>query len=657
MGISLTVQATGNAIHGNYVGTDVTGTADLGNFRGIDVEGSGNFIGGTNAGEGNLISGSSTVNVRIVNEAADGNVVSGNIIGPDVNGAGAAMTNGSPNIQISDGADGNVVGPDNVIADATGFGVSIQSATSTGNVVKGNKIGTNPAGTAAVPNTASGVSIDGGAGGNTVGGTAPGDGNVIAFNGFNGVLVQQSGVENRIRGNSIHDNADIEINNASGGNFELAPPAVTAAGGNAAGGTACANCDVDVFSDGASDAEFYEGSVAANGSGQWALYTSIAGPNVTATNTDSTGNTSELSGAVAFVAADDDSDGVPNTLDNCPSNANTNQADADADGLGDECDADDDDDSLPDASDSCPVLAEDFDGFEDTNGCPDPDNELDGVCDAGQTNVSCAGSDSGEPCFDPAGTLSCPTQDCRNVAEDVDAFKDTDGCPEPDNDNDGFPDVTDACPGAGSQTGADGMLGAPEDLNHNGVQDGAEVALTTDDVMPLLAWEDADGVLDTDGCHDSPGEDFDSDGLTDDDEVFTYLTDAGDPDTDADTVIDGADNCPNWPNTAQALPTWTIPALDSDCDGFTVAREQHVGTDPTKHCNLTTTANDEADFWPSDFNDSRSTNLSDVVLMGPSYNKNSTQVGYNQRFDLNASFSVNLSDVVLLGPFYNEGCA
>jgi hypothetical protein len=97
--------------------------------------------------------------------------------------------------------------------------------------------------------------------------------------------------------------------------------------------------------------------------------------------------------------------------------------------------------------------------------------------------------------------------------------------------------------------------------------------------------------------------------------------------------------------------------LDSDCDGFTVAREQHVGTDPTKHCNLTTTANDEADFWPSDFNDSRSTNLSDVVLMGPSYNKNSTQVGYNQRFDLNASFSVNLSDVVLLGPFYNEGCA
>jgi hypothetical protein len=139
--------------------------------------------------------------------------------------------------------------------------------------------------------------------------------------------------------------------------------------------------------------------------------------------------------------------------------------------------------------------------------------------------------------------------------------------------------------------------------------------------------------------------------------VFTHLTDAGNPDTDADTVIDGTDNCPNWPNAAQNVPTWTIPANDSDCDGFTVAREQFVGTDPTKHCNVTTTTNDEpVDAWPSDFNDSRTTNLSDVILMGPSYNKNSTQVGYNQRLDLNASNSVNLSDVILLGPFYNKSC-
>jgi len=82
-----------------------------------------------------------------------------------------------------------------------------------------------------------------------------------------------------------------------------------------------------------------------------------------------------------------------------------------------------------------------------------------------------------------------------------------------------------------------------------------------------------------------------------------------------------------------------------------------VGTDPAKHCNNTGTANDEADAWPSDFNDSRTTNLSDVILMGPSYNKSPPNAAYNQRFDLNADNTVNLSDVIILGPYYNRSCA
>jgi len=524
-GIFISVVGQGNVVLGNYIGTDVTGTVDLGNtFDGVLLQGSGNFIGGSNAGEGNLISSNAT-NVNIQFEASDANVVSGNIIGPNVNGVSAGMTSGT-NVQVTGGADNNVVGPGNVVSGGT-FGVLIEAGDTTGNVVKGNLIGTNLVGTAAVPNTASGVAVTGGAAGNTVGGIAPGDGNTIAFNGFNGVLVS-IGIENRVRGNSVHDNADIEINNDSGGNFEIPPPVVNAAGSNAVGGTACANCEVDIFSDGAFDAEVYEGSVTANGSGQWVIYTSIVGPNVTATNTDSTGNTSELSAASPFTA-DTDSDGVPNTLDNCPAAVNANQADADGDGEGDACDTDDDGDGLPDASDSCPVLAEDFDGFEDTNGCPDPDNDFDGVCDAGQTNVSCTGSDSGRQCFDPAGTLSCPTQDCRSVAEDVDAFKDSDGCPEPDNDNDGMPDGTDECPGTDSLAGADGMLGSPQDVNHNGVSDGAEGPLTTDDSPGALAFEDYDLVLDGDGCHDSPGEDFDGDGYTDDDEALKIGTNAGYP--------------------------------------------------------------------------------------------------------------------------------
>jgi Tol biopolymer transport system component len=134
------------------------------------------------------------------------------------------------------------------------------------------------------------------------------------------------------------------------------------------------------------------------------------------------------------------------------------------------------------------------------------------------------------------------------------------------------------------------------------------------------------------------------------------LTNPQDPDTDDDGDLDGSDNCPQWANATQALPNWTVPANDADCDGWNAAREQHVVTDPIKHCNDNTGANDEPDAWPTDFNDTQTTNLSDVVLIGPSYNKLEGQGGYNKRFDLNITNSVNLSDLVLMGPFHNKTC-
>ena len=147
-------------------------------------------------------------------------------------------------------------------------------------------------------------------------------------------------------------------------------------------------------------------------------------------------------------------------------------------------------------------------------------------------------------------------------------------------------------------------------------------------------------------------------------QVGGYLGDAGgltfhllqEEDADADGVPDAGDNCPYWANAAQNLPPWTVPADDLDCDGWNASIEAHVVTDPTKHCNETVAGNDEPDAWPSDFNDSQTTNLSDVILMGPSYNKSLGNPVYNARFDLNASNSVNLSDVILFGPFYNKSC-
>jgi outer membrane protein OmpA-like peptidoglycan-associated protein len=82
--------------------------------------------------------------------------------------------------------------------------------------------------------------------------------------------------------------------------------------------------------------------------------------------------------------------------------------------------SDRDHDRIPDAVDKCPDDPEDKDGFEDADGCPDPDNDKDGVADEAD---------------------KCPEQ-----PEDRDGFEDSDGCPELDNDKDGIPDATDKCP-------------------------------------------------------------------------------------------------------------------------------------------------------------------------------------------------------------------
>jgi urease beta subunit len=54
---------------------------------------------------------------------------------------------------------------------------------------------------------------------------------------------------------------------------------------------------------------------------------------------------------------DADSDGIPDSSDNCDDVANPDQADLDGDGQGDACDPDDDNDGVADVSDNCPLVA------------------------------------------------------------------------------------------------------------------------------------------------------------------------------------------------------------------------------------------------------------------------------------------------------------
>jgi hypothetical protein len=79
---------------------------------------------------------------------------------------------------------------------------------------------------------------------------------------------------------------------------------------------------------------------------------------------------------------DSDGDGIADGEDNCPDDANADQADSDFDGAGDVCDPDDDDDGVLDKDDNCVFFynpdQSDFDGDGEGDEC-DGDADGDGV--------------------------------------------------------------------------------------------------------------------------------------------------------------------------------------------------------------------------------------------------------------------------------------
>jgi parallel beta-helix repeat protein len=252
-----------------------------------------NTIGGSTQAERNVIS-DNDIGVDIEGGGAENNTVKGNYIG--TNAAGAAAKANRIGVAVSTHARNNTV-EDNLISGNTEAGVLILY--SDANVVKGNHIGTNAAGGAPVPN---GVGVDIGfvSQGNTIGGTALGEGNVIAFNTGDGVRVGDGGMPaawDTIRGNSIHSNGGQGIHLVDGGNIELPPPAITGFG--SVTGTACPNCIIDIYSDDEDEGRVYEGSTTADGGGDWSYPGWPEGPNATATATDADGNTSEFSAPVA----------------------------------------------------------------------------------------------------------------------------------------------------------------------------------------------------------------------------------------------------------------------------------------------------------------------------------------------------------------------
>jgi hypothetical protein len=201
---------SGNVVLGNLIGTDATGTARLGVLAGVEVRGkaTGNTVGGTSAGAANVISGSKGPGVEIKDLGTSGNVVLGNRIGTDK--AGTATIGNAVGVEVRMQARANTIGGTsagsaNVIS-GNGLGVEIKDAGTSGNVVLGNEIGTDVSGTSPLGNTTFGVLLRAGAASNTVGGTAAASGNAIAFNAKGVVLIDNATVGDSILGNSIWGN-------------------------------------------------------------------------------------------------------------------------------------------------------------------------------------------------------------------------------------------------------------------------------------------------------------------------------------------------------------------------------------------------------------------------------------------------------------------
>ena len=191
-GVRILGDATiGNLVVGNFIGVDATGNAPMANLTGVLVSAPGNAIGGGSLASRNVISGNSTAGLLIDTSASanpSANVVVGNYIGLNVTGT-AAIPN-AVGVAINGASAATIGGAattlGNVISGNSGAGISIGGASASADVVLGNFIGTNPAGSAALPNGGSGVLIAGGTG-HVVGGTLAAARNVISGNGGFGV--------------------------------------------------------------------------------------------------------------------------------------------------------------------------------------------------------------------------------------------------------------------------------------------------------------------------------------------------------------------------------------------------------------------------------------------------------------------------------------
>ena len=201
--VGVELDSDDNRVEGNAIGTDATRLADFGNFDGVHITGDNNVVGGGALAQRNLISGNTN---GVLVESGTGNAIENNLIGPDGNG-------GNDMAPLGTAQDGVVIETTNtaiagnVISNGN-YGINLLGDS---NTVTRNHIGTNGAGTAAMPNN-TGVVISGTS--NVIGGPNTESGNLISGNRWGGIEVKHldgspaQPLLNQIQGNLVGTAAD-----------------------------------------------------------------------------------------------------------------------------------------------------------------------------------------------------------------------------------------------------------------------------------------------------------------------------------------------------------------------------------------------------------------------------------------------------------------
>ncbi len=184
------VLGAGVEIRGCLIGTD--GVNDLGNARnGIDLNiVTSAFIGGSTEQARNVVSGNGRYGIEM-RDSGSILEIRGNYIGTNAAGT-AAIGNDLGGIRISDSPSlsigGSGSGEGNLISGNAGSGIEISGSTSSGIVIYGNLIGTDATGLLEIGNAFSGIAMTS-AGSGFIGGPGENERNVICANGVSGIQI------------------------------------------------------------------------------------------------------------------------------------------------------------------------------------------------------------------------------------------------------------------------------------------------------------------------------------------------------------------------------------------------------------------------------------------------------------------------------------